>query len=220
MDRGGVEGWAHAWAPKPKPANDHREHPLPPTHRPRLCGGASGCKQQHGHSPGGESPAAGRHRGVPRVATGARVPRARTHTRTGPRAPASRPDRARATGREERAWAADLRRGRHRRGRRGGREMGNTARKGRTVKDGGPKTRSHPAIPAGPRHEKRDHPQPPTPQGQHHPQAACCTRKLSKGRQTTEAWQARGVTATSHPLLPSCGQRPTGHRGRGHCVFT
>lgn len=220
MDGGGVEGWGHAWVLKPERAKDHRVHRLPPPPPQQTLRRGLWVRTVAQPQPRGERAAAGRRRGVPRVAAGARVPRARTRTGTGPRAPASRPDRARATRGGKRVWAADVRRGRHRRGRRGGRETGNTAPKGRTANDRQTKTRSHPAIPVGPRPPgARPYPTPDT-LGATTPKGRLQQEEALKGETDHRGLAARGVAATSRPLLPSRGQRPPGHRGRGHRVFT
>ncbi|XDC75126.1 hypothetical protein R6Z07F_006299 [Ovis aries] len=190
--------------------------PPAPATAPAVAAGAPGREPRHGHSPGGGRAAAGRRRGVPRVAAEARVPGARTRTRTRPRARTARPDGARAAGRVagKRARAADARRrGRHRR--RGG--EGGASRADRKTR---PHPRHHHGAPPPPPRGARPSPTPDTPRGQQHPEAACGARTRSQGRRPTPegpAGQGAGASARAHgPLLPSRGRHlPHGHRAFG-----
>ncbi|XDA69627.1 hypothetical protein R6Z07_000005 [Ovis aries] len=190
--------------------------PPAPATAPAVAAGAPGREPRHGHSPGGGRAAAGRRRGVPRVAAEARVPGARTRTRTRPRARTARPDGARAAGRVagKRARAADARRrGRHRR--RGG--EGGASRADRKTR---PHPRHHHGAPPPPPRGARPSPTPDTPRGQQHPEAACGARTRSQGRRPTPegpAGQGGGASARAHgPLLPSRGRHlPHGHRAFG-----
>lgn len=186
----------------------------PPAPTTALAAGAPGREPRHGRGPGGERAAAGRRRGVPRVAAEARVPGARTRTRTRPRARTARPDGARAAGgvAGKRARAADARRrGRHRRrAGAGGRQPGAGKRRHRG-QDGEPRRTGRrdptPATTAGPRRRRRvarDRPQPPTPPAGSNTQRPLAARGGTPGGEDRpqKARQARGLGATSRSPSP------------------